>query len=206
MTIFCRKSKFDWRLYAIYRLEHWGLSFVNNIPVNEEEILEANKLYGSLGELSIMVKTQVLSDFPFSVKICFLQVMPQYHINSLIRKFELCEVKDNDQTVDYISMIKDPNIKEILAKETLQWKPPTNPQNTTDNNAALANLVKVIDIITIKSLINHYFQVGHSSFHKIGKLESEWPTIMPILIKRIVLQYSDITRYKKESLCKLERP
>ncbi len=140
------------------------------------------------------------------MKICFLQVMPQYHINSLIRKFELCEVKDNDQTVDYISMIKDPNIKEILAKETLQWKPPTNPQNTTDNNAALANLVKVIDIITIKSLINHYFQVGHSSFHKIGKLESEWPTIMPILIKRIVLQYSDITRYKKESLCKLERP
>ena len=37
-------------------------------------------------------------------------------------------------------------------------------------------------------------------------MEDEWPCILPILIKRIVLQYADITRYKKESLGRLEKP
>ena len=48
----------DWRLYAIYRLEHWGLSSINNSDVNDAEILEANRIYGSLGELAVMVMPQ----------------------------------------------------------------------------------------------------------------------------------------------------
>ena len=48
-------------------------------------------------------------------------------------------------------------------------------------------------------------QVGHSALHKIGRLEEEWSTILPILVKRIVAQYSDIGQYKKESLYRMER-
>ena len=33
-------------------------------------------------------------------------------------------------------------------------------------------------------------EVGHSSFHKFGRLEDEWVFILPILVKRIVSQYS----------------
>ena len=52
--------------------------------------------------------------------------------------------------------------------------------------------------------MHFYFQGAHASFHKIGRLEDEWPCILPILIKRIILQYSDLERFKKESLCRLE--
>ena len=63
-----------WRLYAIYRLEHWGLQYVNNTEITDEDIMEANRTYGSLGELAIMV-------------------LPQSHIIPLIKKFELGKQK-----------------------------------------------------------------------------------------------------------------
>ena len=62
-----------WKSYAIYRLEHWGLQYVNTAEVTDNEIFEANQTYGSLGELAIMV-------------------LPQSQIIPLIRKFELSEV------------------------------------------------------------------------------------------------------------------
>ena len=34
--------------------EHWGLLYVNNQEVSDDEILAANETYGSLGELAIM--------------------------------------------------------------------------------------------------------------------------------------------------------
>jgi len=47
------------------------------------------------------------------------------------------------------------------------------------------------------------FQVGHSALHKCSRLEDEWPTLLPILIKRIVAAYSDLGQYKKESMGRL---
>ena len=35
-------------------VEHWGLLYVNNQEVSDDEILAANETYGSLGELAIM--------------------------------------------------------------------------------------------------------------------------------------------------------
>ena len=49
------------------------------------------------------------------------------------------------------------------------------------------------------------FQIGHSAFHKLGRLEDEWTFVLPILIKRIVAQYADLRQYKKDSLCKVEK-
>ena len=66
-----------WRAYAIYRLEHWGLQFVNNTEITDEDILAANRTYGSLGELAIMV-------------------LPQSQIAPLIRKFDLSEYSSKD--------------------------------------------------------------------------------------------------------------
>ena len=69
--------------------------------------MEASKTYGALGELAIMV-------------------MPQPQISAIIKKLDLggC-LKDfgNDTTVDLMATIKDPLIKEIIAKEALHYKP-----------------------------------------------------------------------------------
>ena len=68
-----------WRLYAIYRLEHWGLQYVNNTEITDDDIMEANRTYGSLGELAIMV-------------------LPQSQILPLIRKFELGKIPEGKYT------------------------------------------------------------------------------------------------------------
>merc|ERR1712110_315409 len=168
-----KNSSLDWRLYAIYRLEHWGLSSINNSDVNDSEILEANRIYGSLGELAVMV-------------------MPQAQLNTLIKRLDIGNIKDQqDPCGDYMASVKDCNLREILAKEILTYDPPQfKPADLSDNYAKLNQLMKG----------------AHSSFHKIGRLEDEWPCILPILIKRIILQYSDLERYKKETLCRLEKP
>jgi hypothetical protein len=36
--------KRNWRMYAIYRLEHWGLRYVNNAEVTDDDIFEANQV------------------------------------------------------------------------------------------------------------------------------------------------------------------
>ena len=57
----------------------------------------------------------------------------------------------------------------------------------------------------VKKDLLSLLEVGHSSFHKFGRLEDEWVFILPILVKRIVSQYSDLRQYKKESLGRLEK-
>jgi leucine-rich repeat-containing protein 49 len=37
-------QKRNWRSYAIYRLEHWGLRYVNNAEVTDDDIFEANQV------------------------------------------------------------------------------------------------------------------------------------------------------------------
>ena len=77
----------DWRLYAIYRLEHWGLSSINNSDVNDTEILEANKIYGSLGELAVMVMPQAQLN---TVRTFFLNKTKNLHMyNYLNRRYSV---------------------------------------------------------------------------------------------------------------------
>ena len=71
----------------------------DTIGVTDDEILTANETYGSLGELAIMA-------------------LPKSKILSLVKRLELGELT-REMTVneDFLATIKDPNIKEIIAKE-----------------------------------------------------------------------------------------
>ncbi|XP_023334085.1 uncharacterized protein LOC111705689 [Eurytemora carolleeae] len=159
-----------WRQYAIYRLEHWGLLYINNKEVSDDEILAANDTYGSLGELAIMT-------------------LPKTKIIGLFRKLELGEVtREMTANEDFLATVKDANVKEIIAKESLEY----DPQRSSE-------LVKERDSL------RHMIELGHSVFHKFGRLEDEWKCILPIVIHRILTQYQDIHSYKKEELTKLEQ-
>ncbi len=139
-----------------------------------------------------------------------MMVLPQNQINNLIKRLDIANVKEHDPCIDYMASVKDTHLREILAKEILTYEPPaTQTSLTPSSQGKLENLMKVGSAIS--SRVNPFksrsiLQGAHASFHKIGRLEDEWPCILPILIKRIVLQYADITRYKKESLCRLEKP
>ena len=116
----------DWRLYAIYRLEHWGLSTINNVEVSDAEILEANRIYGSLGELAVMV-------------------MPQMQLNNLVKKLDIGNIKDD--CPDYMASVKDSNLREILAKEILTYEPPQNKtSDVSESYSKLSQLMKVFMI------------------------------------------------------------
>ena len=88
---------------------------------------------------------------------------------------------------DFLATIKDPNIKEIIAKESLDYDPKKS-ENLVKERAKLAAMI----------------DLGHSVFHKFGRLEDEMKCILPIVIHRILTQYQDIKSYKKEELNKLE--
>lgn len=118
----------DWRLYAIYRLEHWGLSSVNNMDITDEEILQANRVFGSLGELAVMV-------------------LPQTQINNLIKRLDIANIKDQDSCLDYMAAVKDGHLKEILAKEILTYDAPgSNASNLANSHSKLDQLMKVLII------------------------------------------------------------
>ena len=86
------------------RLEHWGLLYVNNQQVSDDEILSANETYGSLGELAIMS-------------------FPKQNILNLFKKLELGDVtKEMTTSDDFLATIKDANVKEIIALLTSKNK------------------------------------------------------------------------------------
>ena len=73
--------------------------------MSDDEILSANETYGSLGELAIMS-------------------LPKQQILNLFKKLELGEVtKEMSTSEDFLSCIKDSNVKEIIAKESLEYHP-----------------------------------------------------------------------------------
>ena len=145
--------------------------YVNNQEVSDDEILSANETYGSLGELAIMS-------------------LPKQQILNLFKKLELGEVtKEMTTSEDFLSCIRDANVKEIIAKESLEYHPSkSGSDSVTSQRTAAGQLI----------------ELGHSVFHKFGRLQDEWVCILPIVIHRILAQYQDIQNYKKGELGKLE--
>ena len=48
-----------------------------------------------------------------------------------------------------------------------------------------------------RTALRNMIDLGHSVFHKFGRLEDEWKCILPIVVHRILTQYQDIQNYKK---------
>ena len=51
-----------------------------------------------------------------------------------------------------------------------------------------------------RAAVGQLVELGHSVFHKFGRLQDEWVCILPIVIHRILTQYQDIQNYKKVRL------
>ncbi len=56
-------QKRNWRSYAIYRLEHWGLRYVNNAEVTDDDIFEANQVWNQ----DFVTCPDFRSEFAFSL-------------------------------------------------------------------------------------------------------------------------------------------
>ena len=58
-------------------------------------------------------------------------------------------------------------------------------------------------MVAQRAAVGQLVELGHSVFHKFGRLQDEWVCILPIVIHRILTQYQDIQNYKKVGLCLL---
>ena len=58
-------------------------------------------------------------------------------------------------------------------------------------------------MVAQRAAVGQLVELGHSVFHKFGRLQDEWVCILPIVIHRILTQYQDIQNYKKVSCVSL---
>ncbi|XP_061720800.1 leucine-rich repeat-containing protein 49 isoform X2 [Cydia pomonella] len=90
-----------WREYAIYRLGHWGLKEINDEPVTEEEIKEANITYNGLSDI-------------------VLRALPDAPLQPLLARLG----RSGNSTVSAKAWLRaaDPALRDVIAKEALQFK------------------------------------------------------------------------------------
>ena len=68
-----------------------------------------------------------------------------------------------DSSVDVMSTIKDSTVKEIVAKESLQYKPRTRQENmqlVEQNLKALENLLEVIRVVVVVVVNKLIYSMG----------------------------------------------
>ncbi|XP_047996472.1 leucine-rich repeat-containing protein 49 isoform X2 [Leguminivora glycinivorella] len=90
-----------WREYVIYRLGHWGLKEINDEPVTEEEIKEANITYNGLSDL-------------------VLRALPDAPLQPLLARLG----RSGNSSVSAKAWLRaaDPALRDVIAKEALQFK------------------------------------------------------------------------------------
>ena len=135
--------------------------------VSDDEILAANETYGSLGELAIMAlpKSQVTAKDREAGRSPpqILALFKKLELGDITRELSSSEVMTRLVPIllqrppqDFMASIKDANVKEIIAKESLEYQPSKSSSDTMQaQRAAVGQLV----------------ELGHSVFHKFGRLQ-----------------------------------
>lgn len=102
-----------WRLYAVYRLAHWGVKMINDTPVTEQEIEDARKAYAGLSDL-------------------VLWSLPDALIEPLLLRLHLDETcTASKMTAKQWLMSADESLRIVVGKEALQCKPATATESDT---------------------------------------------------------------------------
>ncbi|KOC59778.1 Leucine-rich repeat-containing protein 49 [Habropoda laboriosa] len=96
----------DWKVYAIFRLAHWGLKIINGKEITNEDIDLANKEYAGLVDI-------VMCSLPESLLQPLLQ---RLHLEKVQRQI------GEQITAKQFLLNSDPALRSVVAKEALQWR------------------------------------------------------------------------------------
>ena len=127
--------------------------------MTDDEILAANAAYGGLAELAVLVlPPQHLAAIARKLDLTTpppqqqqpnashpqQNASPMRHNNRFYSKCEVAFLQEPCET-DIMASIRDPNVREVIAKETLTYKSKErpNPEQEAKNIKALENLVEV---------------------------------------------------------------
>lgn len=120
----------NWETYAIYRLSHWGLKFINGKEITEEDINLANTEYQALSDL-------------------VLWSLPDILLHPLLIRLHL-DVNPNKEWCAKKWLLKaDPALRSVVSKEALQWKKGTATQDDLNlRQKAKLHMTLILDEMT----------------------------------------------------------
>lgn len=170
----------NWRLYAIYRLSHWGIKTINNQDVTEEEIQQAQQTYAGLSDL-------------------VLWSLPDALLEPLLARLRLDETCTASQMLAKTWLMQaDASLKNVVGKEALQCcKRPAGTMTTAGN----------VEDTVLRQRARNYFtflmENTCNAVEKLQRLETLWPTFLVEIIRNTLLDYAQIDVYVKNLMTEL---
>lgn len=174
----CTKS---WRLYAIYRLCHWGIKTINDVDVTEQEIADSLTAYSGLSDL-------------------VLWSLPETLLEPLLLRLRLDEsCTTNNLSAKQWLMDADASLKNVVGKEALQCKPAVNSTAHGMGNCQTESDFRQRG----KSHIATMMANTYNAVEKLQKLETMWPNLLLDIIKNTLLDYAQIDVYVRNLMTEL---
>lgn len=175
-NLVCRKT--DWRMYAIYRLSHWGVKIVNGEDVTEAEKTQAQQMYSGLSDL-------------------VLWSLPDALLEPLLARLRLDETcLASKMSPKQWLMKADESLRNVVGKEALQWK-----------KGALGGLPSAPDEVKVRQQGKAYFRClmenTCNAVEKLHTLETLWPTMLVELVRNTLLDYAQLDVYVRNLLVEL---
>ncbi|EFN71327.1 Leucine-rich repeat-containing protein 49 [Camponotus floridanus] len=166
----------NWKMYAIFRLAHWGLAMINGKEITAEEIELANQEYAGL----------------IDIVMCSL---PDSLLQPLLQRLHLEKVqKQNGQQITAKQFLFncDPALRSVVAKEALQWR----KGNVTQEDLIWRHKGKMHFLNLINLTIN--------AIQKLQFLEKQWPCVLYEIIYNTLSDFSEMDVYMKHCSKTLE--
>lgn len=164
----------NWRTYAIWRLNHWGLKQINGMEITDEDVMEAESTYSGLSDL-------------------VLWSLPESLLNPLFIRLRVDEMLQNSKITpkEWLMKQADESIRLIVGKEALQWKKSTAQQDET----TIRRKGKIY--------FGHIMENTVNAVEKLQKLEYLWPNMLTEMIRNTLLDYSQIDLYVRNLMSEI---
>lgn len=167
----CKKN---WRMYAIYRLSHWGVKSINGIDVTEAEMEVAQKTYSGLSDL-------------------VLWSLPETLLEPLLARLRLDETcSASKMSAKQWLMQADPSLKNVVGKEALQCK---KMGTMCSDETLIRQRGKTYFTFMMENTCN--------AVEKLQKLETLWPNLLVEMIRNTLLDYAQLDVYVKNLMIEM---
>ncbi|XP_076666804.1 uncharacterized protein LOC143368204 isoform X2 [Andrena cerasifolii] len=166
----------DWKVYAVFRLAHWGLKVINGKEITDEEIELASREYAGLIDI-------VMYSLPESLLQPLLQ---RLHLEKVQRQ------NGEQITAKQFLLNSDPALRSVVAKEALQWR----KGSITQEDLIWRHRGKVHMLNLISLAVN--------AIQKLQLLENTWPSILCDIIHTTLTDFSEMDAYMKRCSKTLE--
>ncbi|XP_045606345.1 leucine-rich repeat-containing protein 49 [Procambarus clarkii] len=178
-----------WRLYAIFRLSHWGLRVINGLEVSEEERTEAAVMFSPLSQLAFTC-------LPRDQLAAFLS-SHHHHANdqgiSSPRTGSGGHDPGSSREEPEAPRLNVPHLQELIGKEALQYRPVG--RLTQDESSSLVCAGRQARQLVVWT---------YDSLHRLNIHQSTWPSVLHDLVRDAVTDLAKPT-YGKQCLEDVKR-